>query len=219
MKNAGIGVFPINIYGSSTIHPWRFDVFDHGNSSNFANLYNWRNNFYASERVNFAKKDGLTGTQHDPNPGNNNPIPLQKKNTRCFLARRDLRAMDASGSLMVQVDHYKVRHWVTLHNDSLGSIDPRYIRVKGVRVEQVNDHYANWVTYASYSDFKAPKTSSNSYQHSGDTLSLHLNTEAKVVKVEVEVNGELPGPIYTKNFDNLKIYLAVSIIDLSNVKI
>ncbi len=145
VKNVGIGASPINIYGSSTINPWRFDVIDHGSTNNYANLHDWIHDFYMCKPVNFAIMDALTGMQHGPNPGNNDPISLQKKNTRCIIASRDPIAMDAIGSLIVQVDPSKVRHLVTLHNGNMGCADPKYIRVKGVRVDQVKDHYANYV--------------------------------------------------------------------------
>jgi uncharacterized protein (DUF362 family) len=221
VKNVGIGGTPVNIYGSSSSNPWRFDVIDHGDYSNnnCDNLHNWIHDFYMCRPVDFSIMDGLTGMQHGPTPYVSDPISRTKKNTRCILASKDALALDAIAALMVQVDPLRVKHLAALHNDSMGCADPKYIRVKGMRVDEVKDHYLNYVTYASYTDFRAPLISLDSLSMTQDTLFVRLTTESKVVKVEISVNGQLLDSIFTDNFANLRVPLGTPVAGPEQIKI
>ncbi len=207
VKNVAMGATPLNIYGSDTtfIHT-RAVVINHGSeSNNYSSLHDWIHDYYMCRPVNFAVMDALTGMQDGPSPMANYPKTLDKKNVRCILASRDPLAMDAIEALMIQVDPSKVKYLATLHNDGLGCADPKYIRVKGMRVDQVKDHFASWSTYAKYSDFTAPNLSVNSYTLTDDSLNLNLITDPEVVKVEISVDDQMLAPIITRNFDNIRV--------------
>jgi len=218
VKNIGIGATPINIYGANDSKHWRVDVINH-DGYNFIYLHNWIHDYYFCRPVNFAVMDGLTGIENGPIVLTYDPVTQKKKNTRCILASKDPIALDAVASLMVQVDPSKVRHLVTLHNDSLGCNDPKYIRVKGMRVDEVKDHYSSSVTYAQYTDFTSPTVSVNSFRLTDDSLFVSLNASAKVVKVEITVDGEFLAPIITNGFQNAAVKLEKPVSNPGQIKI
>ena len=218
VKNVGIGATPTNIYGSTLSQPWRFNVIDHGSlSTRCSVLHDWIHDFYMCRPVDFAIMDALTGMQNGPCPLSNNAMSLNKKNTRCILASSDAVALDAIESLMIQVDPSKVRHLVTLHNDTMGCADPKYIRVNGMHVDQVKDRFSNMASYARYTDFDAPQLAIDSYKIMGDTLHVQLNAEPDLVKIEVSIDDHLLEPIYLNNFDKLAIKLDAPNIDPHSV--
>ncbi len=204
VKNVGIGATPINIYGESDSRHWRVAKIKH-DGINFINLHNWIHDFYLCRPVDYVIMDALTGMEHGPTPVTSDPVSLRKKNTRCIIAGKDAVAVDAIESLIVQVDPSKISYLATLHNDSIGCADPKYIRINGVRVDQVKDHYANIATYAKYTDFTAPNLSVNSYTLTDDSLNLNLITDPEVVKVEISVDDQTLPPIITGNFDNIRV--------------
>jgi len=225
VKNVGIGATPVNIYGYSTSRPYRFEVIDHGSdASKYENLHRWIHDFYLCRPVDYAIMDALTGMQSGPCPFSSIPDAFKLKNTRCIMVSKDAIALDAIESLIVQVDPSKVHHLVTLHNDGKGCADPKLIRVKGLRVDQVKDHYSTLTQYASYSDFTAPEFSIDSYSISdsisGTWLSLNLETDDQVEKVEIAYDDTLLNQIITGNFNNIAVNLhRKPVSDLRKIKI
>jgi hypothetical protein len=218
VKNVGIGATPVNIYGGSP-NPGRGEIIDHSSSSNYSRLQDWIHDYYMCKPVDFAIMDALTGLQHGPSQVTYDPISQQKKNTRCIMASSDPIAMDAIESLIIMVDPSKVRHLVTLHNDSLGCADARYIKISGTRVDQVKDDFLHTASYALYNDLIPPSVSVNNYRFSSDSMFLDLNAGADVVKIEIAVDKVLLDPIYLNNYDNMIIKTGTIVTDPKQVMI
>jgi len=218
VKNVGIGATPINIYGASTTRQWRVDTINHGGANN-TNLHDWIHDYYLCRPVNFAVMDALTGMENGPTPVKSDPVSLRRKNTRCILASSDPVALDAIESLIIQVDPMRVRHLMKLYNDGAGCADPRYIRVAGVRVDQIKDRYLNAGNYACYNDFNPPIAAVDSFKFDGNSLHLGLTVEAKVKKVEIAVEGTFIDPIVVSDFGNFTVNLGKGVSDPSCVKV
>jgi hypothetical protein len=127
--------------------------------------------------------------------------------------------MDAIESLILEKDPFKIRYLVTLHNDNIGCADPKYIRVKGVRIDQIKDTYGCDVIYADTKDTVPPNVEIKSFELDKQTLFLKLNPPADLIKIEILVAGKTLDSIYTGNFSAMKIYLGSNVSNPSDIKI
>jgi len=210
IKNLSVGAAPANIYGDETgVTNLRWPFLDH-TSSYESPIHDWIHDYYLCRPADFVIMDALTGLEFGPGIASDADPEKVRKNTRCIMAGKDAVAVDAIGALAVQVDPAKVRYLATLHNYNAGCADTRYIRVKGVPLDQIKGTYRNSATYATYYDNNPPVVSVLSYQLSADTLYLNLRAESQLKKIEVAINDTLMDYVYTDGFNNMAIYLGRS---------
>ena len=222
VKNIALGVMPWGIYCDTNnfvnpaIYPMRRGKYvNHAGSKN--DMSDWLHDYYMARPVDFCIMDALTGLEYGPVNSRNNPE--YRKNTRCIIAAKNAISMDAIEYLILQKDPARTRYLVTLHNDSLGCADPKYIRVKGIRVDQIREKYRNNINYADYTDVEPPAVTIDSYQVKNNKLILKLKADTKVEKVEISVNGQQLDKIYTKNFNSLNIDLGKKAKNKNEIKV
>ncbi|MFC2119366.1 DUF362 domain-containing protein, partial [Bacteroidota bacterium] len=144
VKNVGIGGTPANIYGaSSNIHERDNNV----TGINHTYVHEWIHDFFMCRPVDFVIMDGLQGLENGPCAYyflgfNTMTIADDQKNMRLILAGSDAIAVDAIESLIIGIDPMLVPHLVYLHNDDMGCVDSRYIRVVGNhRVAEIKEDF------------------------------------------------------------------------------
>lgn len=207
IKNLSLGAMPASIYGDETGETnLRWPFLDH-TSSFESTIHDWINDYYICKKADFVVMDALTGLENGPGIGKGVNQDEVRKNTRCIIAGKDAVAVDAIGALAVQVNPSRVRYLNELHKHNVGCADPRYIRVKGIRLDEIHDTYRNKAGYANYFDFIPPQVNLISYGINDDTLNLELRAEAQLIKMEVSVNDTILDQIYTTNFGNMNILL------------
>ncbi len=210
VKNVGIGATPPTIYGLGPQYenPYeRSDKIDHGYSYTARlNLHYWIHDFYMCRPVDFVIMDGLQGIQNGPLCheflNGSQHISEDQMNARLIMASRDPIALDAIESLLCGHDPLMIPHLVTLHNDSLGCVDPGLIRVEG---GLVGDEKQDFETEDSglrskYSDFEPPYFAVDSCYVVGDELHVHVDEDGDLLKIEVTIDGVFLGQIRRGDF-------------------
>lgn len=219
IKNLGIGATPASIYGDESGETnLRWPYFDH-TSSYDCPIHDWIHDYYLCKPADFVIMDALTGLELGPGISEYADPDKVRKNTRCVLAGKDAVALDAIAALAVQVDPAKVRYLVTLHNDNAGCADTKYIRVKGIPLDQIREYYRNDATYAGYNDLTAPVVSVQSFSITDDTLYLSLKAESQLRKIEVTVSDTLLDNLYTGGFNDLRIALGKAGIEPEQIRL
>jgi uncharacterized protein (DUF362 family) len=199
VKNVGIGATPPTIYGVGPPYPnpyERWDKIDHGTAySPRTSLHFWIHDFFMCRPVDYVVMDGLQGIENGPLChdflNGTQYVEQDQMNARLILAGKDPLAVDACASLLCGHDPLRIPHLVLLHNDSLGCIDPRLIRVRGIKVGDEKQPYQTNDSgrQSTYSDFTAPRFSVESCYVWGDQLFLGLTVDDEVAKVEATVDG------------------------------
>jgi hypothetical protein len=142
----------------------------------------------------------LNGTQY---------LEQDQMNARLILAGRDPVAVDGAASLLCGHDPLLIRHLVALHDDTLGCVDPRLIRVAGIKIGDEKQSYQTNDSglYTRYSDFTAPTFSVDSCYVLGDNLCFELTVDSQVCKVEVTVDGSYLRQIRLEEFEQFCLEL------------
>jgi len=208
IKNTGIGATPTTIYGvepDTTIANERWTKIEHGAEySARLPLHNWIHDYFLCRAIDFVVMDGIQGVQNGPLCHNSSSLSANQKNMRLMLASKDAVSIDAIASLLAGHDPLLVRHLVTIHNDTLGCNDPRLIRVKGIKVGDEKQNFANWNSgsYSKYSDFTPPVFNVDSSYIISNQLFLNLAVDHSVTKVEVAIDGISINQIVIDDFEN-----------------
>jgi hypothetical protein len=214
-----VGAAPANIYGDETgATNLRWPFIDHA-ATYESPLHDWIHEYYLCRPADFVIMDALTGLEFGPGIDAGADQDNVRKNTRCIMAAKDALAIDAIAALAVQVDPARVRYLVTLHNDGAGCADPRFIRINGLRLDQIREPYGNHATYARYTDFTGPQISVLACNVSSDTLYLRLKAEYETQKIEISVNDTLLDDIYTTGFNDMKIALGRQGVRAEDIKL
>jgi uncharacterized protein (DUF362 family) len=213
IKNEAIGMMPATIYGNSASDNNRGNFLDHDGTKN--GYHDWLHDFYMARPVDYCIMDALTGLEKGPLRESDGYV----KNTRCIIAARNALSMDAIEALILEKDPFKIRYFVTLHNDSIGCADPKYIRVKGMRVDQIKDSYRSYVSYADTKDVIPPSVEIDSFKLDKQTLFLKLTVPDDLIKIEISVAGKILDSIYTGNFSTMNINLGSEVSNPADIKI
>jgi uncharacterized protein (DUF362 family) len=214
IKNVGIGATPVEMYGNGTgvaedDLPGRWNHINHGDfSTQTVPLDKWIHDFYLCRPVDYVIMDGLQGADYGPYPGSNSSHTLAsvQKNMRVILAGSDPLAIDAIEALITGFDPYLIGHLVFLGKDSIGCINPAFIKVKGIQVNEIKTDFGedNPGKKCKSTDFTPPQNDtlkSCSIDNNGINISLITNDD--VVKVEVAYDGVILNEIAVKDFSNL----------------
>jgi uncharacterized protein (DUF362 family) len=214
VKNVGIGATPVEMYGNGTgvatdDVPGRWNHINHGDfATTTVPLDKWIHDFYMCRPVNYVIMDGLQGAQYGPYPGCQSVHTLSQvqKNMRVILAGKDPLAVDAIESLIAGFDPYKVGHLVLLANDTVGCINPAYIKVKGTQVHEIKTPFSedNPGGYCKYTDFTAPdNVTLTSCTINNNEINVSLSLGADVTKVEIAYDDIILNPIVVNNFSSI----------------
>jgi hypothetical protein len=124
-------------------------------------------------------------------------------NMRMILASNDPVSIDGIAALLEGHDPLLVPHLVTVHNDSAGCVDPRLIRVNGIKVgdEKKDFEINDSGNLSKYSDFEPPVFSIDACSIANNQLCLNLTTDDEVTKVEITIDGNYLNQIRINNFD------------------
>lgn len=227
IKNVGIGGTPANIYGSSASNPSRQDLnrIDHLDINYRDNLHRWIHDFYLCRPVDYVIVDGLQGSTNGPVAGLGTPdLATAQRNMRLILAGRDPLAVDAIHAFIIGNDPAQVKHLNYLSRDSVGVIDPAFIRVNGKLVHEIKKKFDFRMlctgSFSQYNDLKAPDCTIDSFEiRDGGKLWLSVSSKKKLSKVEVEYNGQRLEKAAISKFNNLLFDLGRTDIDPSLIKI
>jgi len=213
IKNEAIGMMPATIYGNKVGDNNRGNFLDHDGTKN--GYHDWLHDFYMARPVDYCIMDALTGLENGPIRESDGYV----KNTRCIIASKNALSMDAIEALILEKDPFKIRYFITLHNDSIGCADPKYLRVKGLRVDQIKDTYRSKVSYADTKDIIPPSVGIDYFKIDNQTLFLKLNAPSDLIKIEIVVGGTAIDSIYTGNFSDMKIHLGKLVSNPADIKV
>lgn len=230
VKNVGIGATPVEMYGNGTgvINDdlsGRWNHIDHGNfSTQTIPLDKWIHDFYLCRPVDYVIMDGLQGAQYGPYPGSNTSHTLSsvQKNLRVIMAGKDPIAVDAIEALIAGFDPYKIGHLVLLANDTVGCINPSFIKVKGTQVHEIKTPFSedNPGHRCITTDFTEPTNVTLSECNvDNNEINVSLITGDDVVKVEVAYNDTILDPIIVGNFSQITIPFNKQNADSSKVSV
>ena len=130
--------------------------------------------------------DGLQGADYGPYPDGRTLESVQK-NLRVILAGKDPLSVDAIESLIAGFDPYLIGHLVYLGEESIGCINPVFIKVKGTQVHEIKTNFNEIMPgrQHKYNDFTAPQLDTlKSITIDNNGINISLIPDAEVVKVE-----------------------------------
>jgi uncharacterized protein (DUF362 family) len=220
IKNVAIGMAPPDIYGNSATFFGKWNEIDHVGD----NLMKWIHDFYLCKPVDFVVTDGLQGMEYGPGEDYGMTLDQMQKNKRLILAGKNALSVDAIAGLIMELDPTKTNYMVYLDNDQLnkGSIDSRYIRVEGLFVDEVKEHFAHnqeIVINAMISDSIPPDFTIDSLYFHPDTLLLSLAADTGLKKAEVAVNGIRLPYIIIDDFTDIRIPLKTSLANNDTITV
>jgi uncharacterized protein (DUF362 family) len=212
VKNVGIGATPSRIYGmgpSDSSNPFGRWSTENGIDHGWEPLNNWIHDFYMLRPVDFVIMDGLQGIQFGPGPHRGDDLQSNQKNMRLILAGKDAVAVDAIEALVMSHDPEKVLHLTSLHEDGVGCADPRYIKVAGMKVDEVEKAFGNAENgnLVKHYDILPPEPRVNDIRVEADRLQFSLLGDETVSRVDVMINDQLLEESIVGGFDNVTIGL------------
>lgn len=221
VKNVGIGATPQNIYGGAKGNNHRYvnNRIDH---SNYTNLHKFIHDFYLCRPVDYAIMEGLQGNENGPVAEKAANLSSIQKNMRLILAGSDPLAVDAIASLIMRYDPSKVNHLAYLHNDTIGCIDPKYIRVLGPNVNSIAKSFNHWAqTSPKFNDELPPEVNISHFSITNNLLKLSINSiqPNDILKVEFEIDNQKNATDVIAGFDNIDIDLSKFTLTDTLVKI
>lgn len=203
IKNTSIGMTPISIYAKSNswnIPNLRFEIVH-----DYPFMHYWLHDFFMGRPTDFVLVDGLQGLEYGPGSSD----PNHRKNMRLIMAGKDLVSVDAMAAYIEGMDAEIIDYLVYLHNDQVGCVDHRLIRVEGnVSVSDVKEkfrHNDQRTKDRMISDFTPPDVSIVDARVAGSTLSLNLDVSDETELVEIIVDGQKLPQNVISNFDVVQI--------------
>jgi len=153
----------------------------------------------------FVVVDGLQGLQNGPGSSNSN----DRMNMRLIMAGKDLVSVDALAAYIIGMDAEIIDYLVYLHNDKVGCVDQRLIRLVGNAsisdVKKKFKHSDPRTIDRMVSDIKPPTVSINSASVSGNTLTLSLDLSDDTKLVEIVVNGKKLDQNVISDFESIQM--------------
>jgi uncharacterized protein (DUF362 family) len=216
IKNLGIGATPASWYGNpaSTANPVTRQGGPNSIDHTTVFLHHWIADYYAGKPASFVVIDGLQGVQHGPNPSTAligaTTLAANQMNMRLIMAGRDGVAVDTVESLVMGWDPMSVTYLVDLHNRGVGTMETANIRVVGSRVDQVRRTFAGILTEQAYggaqvTDTTPPPVTMLAGQVAGRVLSVSIQSNPDLRKVEVYLSGVLVEPPVASNFETITL--------------
>lgn len=201
LKNTGIGAPPPSVYGMAKKNILKMNMVNHLSDD----LHKWICDYNRCKPVRFVVMDGLQGLQNGPIHGSG-PLSNDQMNMRIIIAGKDAVAVDTVEALVAGWDPASINYLNYLSKDGAGTVDTARITIAGKRVDEVRKYLDGMIPLAGgrkIFDREPPefRVKGVSFQDGG--LSLSLDAEKKVRKIEVFIDGQLTGPVVTNNFNNI----------------
>jgi len=220
IKNVAIGMAPPNIYGMSETFFGKWTKIDHS----FENLNKWIHDYYLCKPVDFVIVDGLQGFDHGPTGIPDLSMVEMQHNMRLIISGKKALSVDAVCGHIMSLDPEFANYMVYLNNEDyhVGTIDSRLIRVKG---EQLNDirevfqHNTEITTNAINNDHTPPVIEVISNSIIDNTITLQLDFDNDLNKIEVEVNGILLDQVCINNFASITFEIIEDMLPVNSVKL
>ncbi|MGE5365263.1 MAG: DUF362 domain-containing protein [Bacteroidota bacterium] len=227
IKNVGIGGTPANIYGSGAQSSSRQDLnrIDHRADNNMDNLHRWIHDYYLCRPVDYVIMDGLQGSQNGPVAGGSmgaRNLKECQKNMRLIIAGKNALSVDAIEALIIGNDPAKVNHLNYLSKDSVGYINPAYIKIAGKKVHEVKKKFifGAWTpgSVSQYSDFTAPVCTLNSCRTDGQKLYVSVSGN-EIFMSGISYNGNMLDQVAVSKFSNMVFNTGIDNPDISKIRI
>lgn len=207
VKNVGIGATPQNIYGGAKGDNHRYinNRIDH---NNYTNLHKFIHDYYLCRPVDYAIMEGLQGNENGPVAEQAKDLASIQKNMRLIIAGKDPLAVDAIASLLMCYNPAKVNHLAYLHNDTVGCIDPKYIRVLGPDINTMSESFKHFAqTGPKFNDILPPDASLKqlSIQNNELQLSLAADQISDIMKVEIVIDDAKYKLDVIADFEDIRI--------------
>lgn len=202
VKNTSIGMLPTSIYA---INKWnipnlRFEI-EHG----YPFMHYWLHDYYMARPVDFVLVDGLQGLEYGPGSSD----PNHRMNMRLIMAGNDLISVDAIAAYIIGMDAELIDYLVYLHNDGIGCVDHRLIRIEGNAsvsdVKKSYRHHNQNTKDRMVKDKTPPDVAINNVQVSGNTMTLNLDVAEETELVEVLVDGQKLSQNVIAGFESVQI--------------
>lgn len=229
VKNVGIGATPVEMYGngksvSEDDLPGRWNHISHGDfSTQTIPLDKWIHDFYLCKPVDYVIMDGLQGADYGPYPGSNTYHLLKnvQKNLRVILAGKDPLSVDAIEATIAGFDPYLIGHLVLLGKDSIGCINPAFIKIKGTQVQNIKTNFGedNPGKKCKTNDFSAPDVQLLKLKFENNQIAVGLSASDDIAKVEIAYDGSILDPIAVQNFDEIHFPVSIKNPDMDRVTV
>ncbi len=220
VKNVAIGMTPPNIYGMSPTFFGKWTKIDHG----LENLNKWLHDFYLCKPVDFVIVDGLQGFDHGPTGLEGLTMEEMQHNMRLIIAGRKALSVDAVCGNIMSIDPTFAPYMVYLDKEAygVGTIDSRFIRLKGKPLSAIREifpHNEEIVMDAIYTDYTPPEIELISSSIDGTTITLNLNYDDDLDKLELKVNGEWLHQICVDDFATVSFEVEESQLPIDSLTI
>lgn len=202
IKNVGIGVVPVRIYGNNGMLDLNRMAINHA----WEPLNKWIHDYYLVKPVDFVVTDGLQGSSHGPVAIGAKSLEKAQQNMRCILAGKDALAVDAIHAYLVGTDPQQVNYMTMLAREGIGIMDPAKINVLGnASVGSIKKKFglpgfpmsmiAPDPKRVQYNDFTAPEIRVESARLTGETLSGTVHSDKSLIKLDVYLDGKFSGAV------------------------
>lgn len=201
LKNTGIGAAPANVYGMSKDNISKYNMVNHLSDD----LHKWIRDYNLCKMINFTVMDGLQGLQNGPTH-NYGELSNDQMNMRLIIAGKDPVAVDTVEALLAGWDPSTINYLNYLSRDRAGNSDVAGIQVVGKRVDEVRKYLDGMNPLAGgrkIFDHDAPEFKVKGVSVMDGGLSILMDTEKDVRKVEIYIDDNLTGPVITNDFNSI----------------
>lgn len=219
IKNVGIGATPANIYGRSTTNNQRGAAIDHS----LGILDAWIHDFFMCRPVDYVIVEGLQGVQNGPTPSYNishsTNLADEQKNMRIMVAGRDAVAVDTISGLIMGWDPEPLIFLKLLNQSKMGNLDTANIKVLGIPVDEIQEDFE--AIPSDYGvrikDKKGPVIEVKETFIKDNILTVSLDVDAEINKMEIYINDKLVEPVIKENFTKQVIELSDNVTEITLV--
>lgn len=201
IKNVAIGMAPPNIYGMSETFFGKWTKIDHS----LENLNKWIHDFFLCHPVDFVIVDGLQGFDHGPTGALGLSMEEMQHNMRLIISGKNALSVDAVSGCIMSLDPTFANYMVYLDDEDygVGTIDSKFIRFKGEIISEIREsflHTSEVTTNALYTDYEPPTVEVVSSSIAENIITLTIDGNEDLNKVEVEVNDVLLDQVWVNDF-------------------
>lgn len=201
LKNTGIGATPPSVYGMSKNNILKMNMVNHLSDD----LHKWIRDYNRCRPISFVVMDALQGLQNGPIHGYG-PLSNDQMNMRLVVAGKDPVAVDTVEALLAGWDPESINYLNYLSKDGAGNADIARINIVGKRVDEVRKYLDGTIPLAGgrkIFDREPPEFSVKGVSIVDGGLSISLDTEKKIRKIEVFIDGNLIGYPVTNDFNRI----------------
>jgi len=204
--------------------PGRWNHISHGDfSTQTIPLDKWIHDFFLCKPVDYVIMDGLQGADYGPYPGSNTSHSLAsvQKNMRVILAGKDPLSVDATEACIEGFDPYLIGHLVLLGKDSVGCMNPAFIKIKGTKVSDIKIDFKedNPGRKCKTTDFTAPVATFSKLYYENGQFVVGISSTDEIARVEIAYGDSILEPIAVSNFEDIRFPTAIQNPDIDKVTV